>query len=61
MLEGNEDELYVKVWHEGFICNIVKEEIPLGSFAVGEEIEMEGDIFGENLADIDGLGFDFDD
>ena len=58
LLEGNQDEIYLRVWYQKYNSILIKEEIPLGSFQPGNAIIYDKYILDE-YNDLESLGFDF--
>ena len=59
LLEGNEDELYIRVWHQHYSNIVIKEEIKLGLYKPGKVVEINKVIFEAQYFEIESLGFDF--
>ena len=59
LLEGAEDELYLRVWHKDFNNIFPKQEISLGNFTPGKKVDINRIVFDRQFPEIDSLCFDF--
>ena len=58
MLEGLQDELYIKVWHPSRAGAVIIKQVPLGKFSPDTEVPVYSEIFDQELEGIQQLHVD---
>ena len=58
LLEGNEDDLYLRIWHKRYSSVLILKEIPLGKFIPGSSDSFSKPVVDDHYDEIESLGFD---